>query len=186
MDNEEIWKDVLGFEGRYQVSNLGNVRSLNYRRRGYIKVLSPETDLNGYLCVTLYSGHCKQHRKMVHRLVGESHIPNPDNLPQINHKDEDKKNNRVENLEWCTCKYNINYGTGHDKTVKAALENQAFTVKCLEDGKWYRSAREAAKDKNTHHSNILRCCRKERYTAGNYHWDFIPKEEYNAQNNQTN
>lgn len=180
MNNEEVWKDIIGFEGRYQVSNLGSVRSLNYWRRGYSKILSLGKEVYGYLYVTLYSGKCQQHHKKVHRLVAEAFIPNPDNLPEVNHKDENKQNNRVENLEWCTSKYNINYGTGHDKTVKAALENQAFTVKCLENGKCYRSARDAAKDKNTHHSNILRCCRGKRNTAHGYHWEFISKEKYYA------
>ena len=183
---EEIWKDVIGFEGKYQVSNLGNVRSLNYKRLGIIKEISPETDLNGYLCVTLYAGHCEQHRKMVHRLVAETFLLNPSNLPQVNHKDENKKNNKLDNLEWCNAKYNINYGTGHQKTVKAALENQAFTVKCLDDNREYISARDAARDKNTQHSGILRCCRGERKTAGGYHWAFINKEEYYAKNNQSN
>lgn len=181
---KEIWRDVVGFEGHYQVSNLGNVRSLNYKRQKYIRLLKPGKEIYGYLFVTLYSGHCQMHHKKVHRLVAEAFIPNPNNLPEVNHKDEDKQNNVVDNLEWCTSKYNINYGTGHDKTVKAALENQAFTVRCLDDNKWYRSARDAAKDKNTHHSNILRCCRGERYTAGGYHWEFITKEEYYATKNK--
>lgn len=183
---EEIWKDVVGFEGKYQVSNLGNVRSLNYKRLRIIKEISSAKERDGYLYVTLYSGHCKQHHKKVHRLVAEAFIPNPEKLPEVNHKDESKKNNRLNNLEWCTSKYNINYGTGHQKTVKAALENQAFTVKCLDDNKEYSSARDAARDKNTQHSGILRCCRGERNTAGGYHWAFIDKEEYYVKNNQSN
>ena len=115
---EEIWKDVKGFEGRYQVSNLGRVRSLdftwlayNYKVCGYVeckrkgKILKPKTSYNGYLQVCLKISS-KNHYKLLHRLVADAFIPNPNNLPTVNHKDEDKWNNRVDNLEWCTYKYN--------------------------------------------------------------------------------
>ena len=130
----EEWRPVVGYEGLYEVSNTGRVRSLdmyvksrygNYRlHKG--KVLSPAKDKNGYLKVNLcYNGKDKIIR--VHRLVTEAFIPNPDNLPEVNHKDEDKTNNRVENLEWCDRSYNINYGTRKDKVRDTKIKNGCWT-----------------------------------------------------------
>lgn len=105
----EIWKDIDGFEGLYQISNCGRVKSLHYYGGNRKKMLKLQHDKDGYLVVGLRNGAIQVNRK-VHRLVALAFIPNTDNLPQINHKDEDKENNRVENLEWCTNKYNVNYG----------------------------------------------------------------------------
>ena len=114
----EIWKDIKGFEGLYQVSNFGRVKSLdkivNGRNNKPVikkgKILK-QVDLGqGYVVVCLRK-ELKNNQKFVHRLVAEAFIPNPNNLPQVNHKDENKKNNCVDNLEWCTAKYNANYGT---------------------------------------------------------------------------
>lgn len=105
----EVWKDIEGYEGLYQVSNLGNVRSLNYGCTGEIKLLKQSTDC-GYKRINLYKNG-KRERYLVHRLVAMTFIPNLDNLPMVNHKDEDKSNNNVNNLEWCTREYNMNYGT---------------------------------------------------------------------------
>lgn len=114
----EIWKDIKGFEGKYQVSNFGRVKSLERLRKGKCnsfvkvkeKILKGKIDKDGYI---EYALCCGKHNKMkcykAHRLVADAFIPNPDNLPQINHKDENKMNNYVDNLEWCTAKYNINY-----------------------------------------------------------------------------
>ena len=105
----EIWKDIDGFEGLYQISSCGRVKSLHYYGGNRKKTLKLQHDKDGYLVVGLRNGAIQVNRK-VHRLVALAFIPNPDNLPQINHKDEDKENNLVENLEWCTNKYNVNYG----------------------------------------------------------------------------
>jgi len=118
----EIWKDVVGFEGYYQVSSLGRVRSLDRvitnkrgimtNLKGFVKKLTP--DSKGYMVVTL-SRNGKDTCGFVHRLVAEAFIPNKEKLPFINHKDEVKDNNNVGNLEWCTCEYNNRYGTGPDR-----------------------------------------------------------------------
>lgn len=121
---EEEWRDIKGYEGKYQVSNLGRVKScerdiLHIRKstgKTYIThapeiILSLKCDSAGYPSVMLYSAHKVSKRIMVHLLVAREFIPNPNNLPQVNHKDEDKTNNCVDNLEWCTRKYNMNYGT---------------------------------------------------------------------------
>lgn len=104
---EEVWRDIKGYEGAYQVSNFGNVRSLNFMRRKEVRELAKK-NMRGYPYVILYKD-TKIQRKRIHRLVAEAFIPNPDNLPEVNHKDENKANNRVDNLEWCTHKYNFDY-----------------------------------------------------------------------------
>ena len=108
--NVEIWKPVVGYEGLYEVSNLGNVKSLNYKRRNVIRVLKAGTGSGGYKHIELHKNSKPKHF-LIHRLVAQAFIPNPNNYPEVNHKDENKQNNCVDNLEWCDAKYNINYGT---------------------------------------------------------------------------
>ena len=113
----EEWKKIPGYEGLYEVSNMGNVR--NVRRNKLLRL--PKTN-NRYIRISL----CKNGIKTgltVHRLVAEAFLPNPDNLPEVNHKDEDKTNNRVENLEWCNHKYNMNYGTRNIRSKETAIKN---------------------------------------------------------------
>ena len=110
---EEIWKDIEGYEGLYMVSSLGRVKSLVGRYKN-VTILKERYKKNGYGSITLYKNK-KPHTYLVHRLVAQAFIPNPNNLPQVNHKDENKQNNCVENLEWCDAKYNINYGNGNHK-----------------------------------------------------------------------
>ena len=113
----EEWRAVPGYEGLYEVSNKGNVR--NVRRNTLLRLTKTNY---GYIRI----GLCKNRIKTslsVHRLVAETFIPNPDNLPMINHKDEDKTNNRVENLEWCDAKYNINFGTARIRSINTKIKN---------------------------------------------------------------
>ena len=111
----EQYKDIEGYEGIYQVSNEGNVKSLNYNHTGNERILRPAVNRsNGYLQVILWKD-CKRKHHQVHRLVASAFIDNLDNLPQVNHKDECKTNNCVDNLEWCTCEYNQNYGTRNQR-----------------------------------------------------------------------
>lgn len=118
---EEIWKEVVGFEGSYKVSNLGRVFSYKKvsRKEHFMK---PCNDGNGYMIVCLRK-QGKKYIKKVHRLVAEAFIPNPQNLPQVNHKDENKANNCVENLEWCSSRYNINYGTAIKRRIQTIANN---------------------------------------------------------------
>ena len=112
--SKEIWKDIQGYEGMYQVSSHGRVRSFKWNR---CKILKTRKDKKGYIVVTL-TKHSKNYVPKVHRLVAIAFIPNPNNLPQVNHKDEDKSNNNIDNLEWCTNEYNRNYGTRNERAIK--------------------------------------------------------------------
>ena len=131
----EIFKDIPGYEGLYQVSNLGNVKSLNYRQTGKEQILRlhPKIKNKGYFKVRLFkNGIVKSY--FVHRLVAEAFIPNQNNYPIINHKDENPSNNSVSNLEWCTYSYNINYGTRNEKCSLKRLNEPTISkpIKCLD------------------------------------------------------
>lgn len=110
MENE-IWKPVGGYEGLYEVSNFGRIKSLNCYNYKYPRIMKLGKRTDGYLCVGL-SKNNQTKTKSVHRLVAEAFIPNPDNLEMVNHKDENKTNNNVDNLEWCTRAYNQLYSIG--------------------------------------------------------------------------
>lgn len=115
---KQVWRDVKEYEGKYQVSNTGKVRSLNYRQIGKTQVLKSATTQDGYLFVRLCkNGKAKTCR--VNRLVAAAFIPNPNNLPEVNHRNEQKQDNRSSNLEWCTREYNNNYGTRVERAAKA-------------------------------------------------------------------
>ena len=161
---EEVWKPIEGYD--YMVSNLGRVKSLDrvdslgHHRKE--KILQPVKSNNGYLRVMLYNDG-KVKRYLVHRLVGNAFIPNPNDLPEVNHKDEDKTNNKVENLEWCDSTYNKRYS-------KAISVNQ-FTL----DGKFIRMwdcIREIGYQTGFDNSNIIKCCQGKLKTAYGFIWRY--------------
>lgn len=120
----EVWKDIEGFEG-YQISNQGRVKSLNYSHTKQERVLQQCITACGY-CQAYLCKNGKRYTFLVHRLVAIAFIANPNEKPQVNHIDECKVNNHAENLEWCTCKENINYGTRNErarKTLKGRKRN---------------------------------------------------------------
>lgn len=160
----EIWKDIKDYEGLYQVSNNGRIKSLNYRRTGKEKILSPKTNPSGYLYINLCkNGITKSYR--VHRLVAETYISNPENLPEVNHKDEVKSNNTVKNLEWCTHLYNANYGTRIEKRQKRVF--------CVELNKTFKGMRDAERELGIDNTSISRCCLDKQERAGGYHWRLV-------------
>lgn len=174
----EIWKDIEGYEGYYQVSTEGRIRSLDRRvwnGRGYIllegKLVAQTLKKDGYLKVKLNKEGEHKHF-LVHRLVAQAFIPNPDNLPSVNHKDENKTNNSVENLEWCTVAYNNSYGD----RLKHLARSRGKKVAQIKDGEviaTYYSCVEAAKQINGHNSRISECARGLNETAYGYKWRYV-------------
>ena len=178
MDNfnieEEVWKDISGFEGYYQVSNKGRVRSLDrkvwsekrgafYSHKGKVLKL---TESRGYLHITLRKNY-KPITMQVHRLVAEAFIPNPKNLEYINHKDENKNNNRLENLEWCTPKYNVYYG--ENSRIRPVMATNISTGKQTT----YPSIMEAARSGGFNQSTISNVCKGGRKKHGNHYWKYL-------------
>ena len=117
---EEIWRPVVGYEGLYEVSSMGRVKSLNYNKTGREGFLTPEIKKGDgmlpYMRVIMHKDK-KQKKFLVHRLVAQAFIPNPLGLPQVNHKDCDVQNNKAENLEWCDARYNTTYGDAKKKMI---------------------------------------------------------------------
>lgn len=142
MKEIEIWKDIIGFERIYEISNYGRVRSV---RSGRILSQSKCGGCRGYAAVCL-SKDGKRYGKLVHRLVAEAFIPPVEGLSEVNHKDEDKTNNRVENLEWCDHKYNMNYGSRIDKTRETRLKTGTYSG--LDRKEYLKKYRKEHKDKS--------------------------------------
>ena len=163
----EIFKDIEGYEN-YQVSNYGSVKSLGNGKTRKEKVLKPTKNKDGYLRV----GLCKQGKRkmyLVHRLVTSAFIENPNNYEEVNHKDEDKTNNKVENLEWCDHKYNINYGTRTEKISKKISKQ----VMCVETGVVYSSTMEVERQLGYFQTYIASVCNGKHKTAYKFHWCYV-------------
>lgn len=117
---KEVWKDIRNYEGLYQVSNLGRIKSFRKSTKHRWEdeyILKPSLANNGYCQVTLYDNTVR-HKFLVHRLVAEAFLPNPNGYPQVNHKDENPLNNAASNLEWCTAEYNNAYGTARIRKIE--------------------------------------------------------------------
>ena len=211
----EIWKPVRNYEGLYEVSNMGRVKSLErtvwcglnggcYRAIPE-KILEGYDDGHGYLQVELYKDG-KGKWCSINRLVAQAFLENPQNLPEVNHKDENKKNNRVENLEWCSKLYNVNYGTRnkkiseklkgrkhseeHNKKVAEKLRGRKQTEESVkkrskpvfsvdkESGliMWWESAKEASRQTGINQSNITQCCKGKVKSAGGHTWFYADED----------
>lgn len=153
--------DSEGYEGLYAVTDCGKIWS--YRKNRF---LNPFTTRGYYRVRLCKDGVSKQF--FIHRLVAKTFLPNPQKLPQINHKNENKKDNRVDNLEWCNTKYNINYGKHNEKVAKSHCKK----VYCIELDSVFESAKQAAKQLNLSNSNIAKCCKGKYKTTGGYHWKY--------------
>lgn len=171
----ETWKAIAGYEGLYEVSDQGRVKSLKY---GKEKILKPRKTPTGYLHVSLYKdGKAKQLK--VHRLVADAFIPNPKGLATINHKDEMKSNNAATNLEWMSLKDNINYGTHNKRCAEANINNPAFSKQVLMFDKqtgellaMFPSIHEASRVTKIYQSSICECCNGKLKSAGGYNWKY--------------
>ncbi|MEE6710063.1 NUMOD4 domain-containing protein [Lacticaseibacillus paracasei] len=193
----ETWRAVKGFEGYYEVSSLGRVKNVRTN-----SILHPWNDYKGYREVELHNGSHKAKTLKVHRLVATAFIPNPHRYDQINHMDEDKANNRVENLEWCNAKYNSNYGTRNQRRVQhtdfakrnfdtyarhhmfdntdrsAAWMRLKKRVAMLEVStgitiKTFDSVSDAAKQVGIGNSKISEAANGKRKTAAGYRWRYL-------------
>lgn len=174
--NNEVWRDIKGYEGLYKVSSLGRVRSLDRvvtRNSGKVlrkgKLLKPGKNKDGYFQVIL-SKAGKQKAARVNRLVALAFLSNPEDLPQVNHIDEDKSNNRVNNLEWCSREYNCNYGTRNEKISKSVIMYDIQGNKLKEFDSIIDANQHLGKHK--HSSNINACCSGKRKSAYGYKWKY--------------
>lgn len=187
----EEWRDIPGYEGLYQVSSLGRVKSLakpmfygttpnvrNHESAMRIeRIMTPRVKRNGYAQIGLYQdGKAKSYT--IHRLVAIVFIPNPNGFPYVNHKDEDRLNNSVDNLEWCTPSYNIHYGTAIKKLSDAKRNHPAMSKPVLQfnlDGTFvaeYPSANEAARMTGIKQGNISSCCNRTTKSTNGFIWRY--------------
>lgn len=178
----EIWKDIEGYGGTFQVSNLGRVKTFNYRNTGVEKVLKPKKHNKGYLQVQLMKGDMNK-MFTIHRLVAQAFIPNPDNLPFVNHKDENKTNNCVDNLEWCDRLYNVRYSLDlhpeRNTQVKHYQKNHRRLDRKINQYdkqgnliKTWDNSRTIQNETKMSDWSISECCRGNRHTAYGYIWQY--------------
>ena len=170
-DTMEIWKDIKGYEGLYQVSKYGKVRSI---KKSNYHIIKENRHKQGYPFVILSNSKYKYH--LVHRLVAEAFIPNPDNKPQVNHINGDKYDNRVENLEWVTMSENMLHSV--HKLHPGLFDNRKKPITQLSKMgdfiKDWPSAADAARALRIKRTNIVHCCKKRKCfkTAGGYKWQY--------------
>lgn len=172
---QEIWKDIEGFEGVYQISSKGNVRSLNryVNCKGGVRIeigkpIKPKLIGRGYHQVFLRNnGTHKQ--LLVHRLVAQAFLPNPDNLPEVNHIDENKTNNCIENLEWCDSTYNMRY-TINKPVIQYTKDGYMLKV--------WDCAYDAYRETGIFNTSISSCCKGKVKSAGGSIWKYYTTDNY--------
>ena len=161
----EKWKDIKDYEN-YEVSNLGRVKN---KKTG--RILKPEKTRDGYMRVSLCKDGIQRHA-LLHRLVSLTFLPNSQNLPQVNHKDEDKTNNCLDNLEWCDHKYNNNYGTKNERQAEK-MSKPVLQFDLLGNFiKEWPSMMKVYEELGIHQGNISSCCSGNRKSAGGYLWKY--------------
>ena len=192
MEEKEIWKDIEGYEGMYQVSNMGNVKSLNYNHTGKEKILKVKKDRSGYLRVHFYKG-AENKWYLVHRLVATAFLENPEGYKEINHINEIKSDNRAENLEFCSRLYNLTYNgraekigeklkgrkfsEEHKKKIAEKKNKPVFSVD-KESGliMWWKSAKEAERCTGIAKQSICNCLKGRQKSAGGFYWYYADTE----------
>lgn len=177
---KEEWKSIDETNGFYEISNFGNVRTIdryvrvcgNGKRLLKGQKYKPVVCSNGYLELQA-NVYGKRHIFMIHRLVAKYFIPNPYDYPEVNHKDENPQNNHVDNLEWCTPKYNCNYGTRNKRCREKVIKKSVIQLS-LDGDKitTYSSIIEAEKNTGVDSSQIIRVCKGTNKTAGGYKWKY--------------
>ena len=175
MEYIEEWKDIKDYEGKFQVSSYGNIRNINYYGTGIIKIVNQRPNENGYMVVSL-SKNKKTKPCKVHRLVAETFLPNPENLPEVNHKDENKTNNRVENLEWKTHRGNCNHGTRNERIFEKTTNGKCSkkVLQFSKSGEFIRewpSVMECSRN-GYDFRNVSACCLGKRKTAYGFKWEY--------------
>lgn len=189
MENE-IWKDIPDYDGKYQISNYGRVKRL--KRNVFVRVLGKTVEIStpkilklnlvksGYLYITITANNTKRTLK-IHRLVAEVFIPNPNDLPEVNHIDGNKENNCVDNLEWCTHKENIQHALKNNLLNDRSGNNNANCKKINQydsDGnfiKLWNSIYEITKETGFERHGITRCCTSKSKTYKGYIWKYADK-----------
>lgn len=180
----EVWKDIKGYEGIYKVSNLGRVKSsdrmIHYGVHGDPSAkcfrkgrILREGIQSGYKAISL-SKEGKVKRCLIHRLVAESFVPNPNNYPEVNHRDEDKLNNRADNLEWCTKSYNINFGNRNNE-VRKKFSKPVIGVNIKNKSVIRFNSIGEAKKYGYSAAHISSCCLGKRVQHKGYRWCFVKK-----------
>lgn len=163
----EIWKPVTGYEDIYSVSNYGRVYSHIKN-----KILKSKSNGRGYLQTCLTKNKV-QKMHYIHRLVADAFCENPNNFPEVNHKDENVQNNRADNLEWCTSHYNLRYGT----RINRIMQHHKKSVKQLDMSgniiEIFESLADAERLGGYNHSNVSNCCNGKLDTAYGYRWEFV-------------
>ena len=163
-----MMKDILNFEGLYAATEDGQIWS--YRKKKFLKPSNMD-----YPVVSLYAADGTSKQYLVHRLIATTFLPNPDNLPEVNHIDENKHNNAVSNLEWCTHQYNTGYGT-RTKRIAEAMQRinkkNRIPVYCVELDRTFSYRLEASQELGIHPQSIFDCCKGRIKTAGGYHWRY--------------
>ena len=160
----EVWKPIPEWLGYYEASDRGNIRAVRYDNHGVLiwsRLCNPSIRRNGYLGVGL-SKECKVKSRLVHRLVASAFLPNPDNIPEVNHIDGNKQNNSVENLVWCTTSENLFHAYAIGLKHKYGKR-----VRCIETGVIY----DKIKDAGNYH--IAEVCNGKHKTANGYHWEWV-------------
>lgn len=182
---KEIWKFIDGYNDRYQVSNLGRIKSLNWHNEGYERLMVPQKDKKGYLRVILCKDK-KGHPNKVHRLVAKAFILNPENLPQVNHKNENKEDNRVSNLEWIDNLRNSNHGTRKIRLSKSHIGISTGTKSCkiIEDNLIFKSQAAAARYLNVSKSCVSDACLGKSKTCKGKHIIYYNEKTDEVLNNE--
>lgn len=194
----EQWRHIPGYNGKYEVSTLGRVRSFALSSRASVEypyILKPKMSEHGYCSVCLYKNGKREYH-MIHRLVATAFIPNVSKNPEVNHKDGDKSNNEVSNLEWVTSSENMKHSFAAGLHVPSEHQKQVVSKICAqpviatdrngENEKRYESATVASRETGVDTSHIIKCCKGKAKTAGGYKWrydNYATREERAAKYN---